>query len=97
MRMYPSYTSIYHAIPSYDGICEYMSGYQGVRIPDEGPRDSNPLLAQPWPGPGPGPGATSSKSDVDDPSPAGLGRHGAVTRKSRWPLTQTVTPSQPGR
>jgi hypothetical protein len=32
--MYPSYTSIYHAIPSYDGICEYMSGYQGVRIPD---------------------------------------------------------------
>jgi hypothetical protein len=34
MRTYPSYTSIYHAIPSYDGICEYMSGYQGVRIPD---------------------------------------------------------------
>ena len=32
--MYPSYTSIYHSIPSYDGICEYMSGYQGVRIPD---------------------------------------------------------------
>ncbi len=28
--MYPSYTSIYHAIPSYD-----MSGYQGGRIPDE--------------------------------------------------------------
>jgi hypothetical protein len=34
MQMYPSYTSIYHAIQSYDGICEYMSGYQGVRIPD---------------------------------------------------------------
>ncbi len=33
--MYPSYTSIYHAIPSYDGISRYMSGYQGVRIPDE--------------------------------------------------------------
>ena len=32
--MYPSYTFIYHSIPSYDGICEYMSGYQGVRIPD---------------------------------------------------------------
>jgi hypothetical protein len=32
--MYPSYTSIYHAIPSYDGISRYMSGYQGVRIPD---------------------------------------------------------------
>ncbi len=34
MCMYPSYTSIYHAIPSYDGISRYMSGYQGVRIPD---------------------------------------------------------------
>jgi hypothetical protein len=33
--MYPSYTFIYHSILSYDGICEYMSGYQGVRIPDE--------------------------------------------------------------
>jgi hypothetical protein len=32
--MYPSYTSIYHAMPSYDGISRYMSGYQGVRIPD---------------------------------------------------------------
>jgi hypothetical protein len=33
--MYQSYTSIYHAIPSYDGISRYMSGYQGVRIPDD--------------------------------------------------------------
>jgi hypothetical protein len=33
--MYPSYDFIYHFILSYDGICEYMSGYQGVRIPDE--------------------------------------------------------------
>jgi hypothetical protein len=33
--MYPSNNFIYHSIPSYDGICEYMSGYQGVRIPDE--------------------------------------------------------------
>jgi hypothetical protein len=34
--MYPSYTTIYHHIPSYDGIRRYimMSGYQGVRIPD---------------------------------------------------------------
>jgi hypothetical protein len=37
--MYPSYTFIYHSIPSYDGIYEYMSGYQvgripGARIPD---------------------------------------------------------------
>ncbi len=38
IRLYPSYTSIYHAIPSswYDGISRYMSGYQGVRIPDAG-------------------------------------------------------------
>ncbi len=35
--MYPSYTFIYHSIPSYDGIGEYMSGYQGVRIPDVKP------------------------------------------------------------
>jgi hypothetical protein len=34
MRMYPSYTFIYLYIPSYDGICRDMSGYQGVRIPD---------------------------------------------------------------
>ncbi len=34
MRMYPSYTSTYQDIPSYDGIWRYMSGYQGVRIPD---------------------------------------------------------------
>jgi hypothetical protein len=32
--MYSSYTLIYHSIPSYDGVCEYMSGYQVGRIPD---------------------------------------------------------------
>ncbi len=32
--MYPSYTTIYQNMPSYDGICEYMSGYRGVRITD---------------------------------------------------------------
>jgi hypothetical protein len=35
MRIYPSYTSIYQHIPSYAGILRYMSGYQGVRIPDD--------------------------------------------------------------
>ena len=36
---------IYHAIPSYDSISRYMSGYQGVRIPDElepAPASGNP-------------------------------------------------------
>ncbi len=32
----PLYTVIWQY--KYDGICEYMSGYQGVRIPDEGSR-----------------------------------------------------------
>jgi hypothetical protein len=36
MRVYPSYTFIYQHIPSYDGISRYMSGFQGVRIPDDG-------------------------------------------------------------
>ena len=48
--MYPSYTFIYHSIPSYDGICEYMSGYQGVRIPD-----GRPGLSESARLPGPGP------------------------------------------
>ncbi len=34
MCMYPSYTSIYQHVQSYDCIWRYMSGYQGVRIPD---------------------------------------------------------------
>ncbi len=32
--MYSSYNSIYRHIPSYDVICRYMVGYQGVRISD---------------------------------------------------------------
>ena len=39
IRMYPSYTLIYHSIPSYDGIWRYMSGYQVGRIPDENRAD----------------------------------------------------------
>jgi hypothetical protein len=46
--MYPSYAFIYHSIPSYDGIGdEYMSGYQGVRIPDAQPGRLGAARARP--------------------------------------------------
>ena len=58
--MYPSCNLIYHSIPSYDGICEYMSGYQVGRIPDGTP-GPNFQLVQVQVGPPAGPGVYLKK------------------------------------
>jgi hypothetical protein len=69
-------TSIYHTstIPSYDGICEYVSGYQGpgVRIPDEVVQVPSLLM-------GPGPGGSEMKTlrvGCRVPGPSWSGRRG---------------------